>query len=306
MMYYVGIDVSKNKLDICLLYDGVKGKRKTKSLLNNEHSACMLIEWLAKYIPALQQVNIVMEATGFYHERLAYSLHQAGGKIAIANPLRVRDFAKGILTKTDKMDAYILACYGALKQPDVWQPPPIEIRELKALLCRRDALLEDIQRERNRYEKSGSTHTPKRVIESLEAMMHHMKNELTELEALIAEHINQYPNLKKDFELLTSIKGVGTQMGLNMLIILRTNTFTSATQVAAYLGVIPIAKQSGTSVHGRVRLSKTGPAKIRAKLFMSALTAIRFNPHINDLYNRLVNKGKAKMLALGAAIAKSI
>ncbi|WP_133816212.1 IS110 family transposase [Photorhabdus tasmaniensis] len=66
--YYVGIDVSKNKLDICLLYDGVKGKRKTKSLMNNEHSACMLIAWLAKYIPALQQANIVMEATGVYHE----------------------------------------------------------------------------------------------------------------------------------------------------------------------------------------------------------------------------------------------
>ncbi|CDM87905.1 protein of unknown function [Xenorhabdus bovienii] len=116
-MHYVGIDVSKNKLDICLLYDGVKGKRKTKSLLNNEHSACMLIAWLAKYIPALQQVNIVMEATGVYHERLAYSLHQAGGRIAIANPLRVRDFAKGmgILTKTDKVDAYILALLQCLK-----------------------------------------------------------------------------------------------------------------------------------------------------------------------------------------------
>ncbi len=83
-------------------------------------------------------------------------------------------------------------------------------------------------------------------------------------------------------------------MGLNMRVILRTNTFTSATQVAAYLGVIPIAKQSGTLVHGRVCLSKTGPAQIRAKLFMSALTAIRFNPHINDLYNRLINKGKAR------------
>ncbi|WP_181573550.1 hypothetical protein [Photorhabdus laumondii] len=82
---------------------------------------------------------------------MAYDLYQAEGRIAIANPLRVRDFAKGmeILTKTDKADAYILSCYCALKQPEVWQPPPIEIiRELKALLCRRGALLEDIHRER--------------------------------------------------------------------------------------------------------------------------------------------------------------
>ncbi|PQQ35677.1 hypothetical protein C6H68_23810 [Photorhabdus luminescens] len=91
-----------------------------------------------------------------------------------------------------------------------------------------------------------------------------------------------------------------------MIVILRTNTFTSATQVAEYLGVIPIAKQSGTSVHGRVRLSKAGSAEIRAKLFMSALTAIRFNPHINDLYNRLINKGKVKMLALGTAMSKLV
>ncbi|WP_240000892.1 MULTISPECIES: IS110 family transposase [unclassified Photorhabdus] len=77
-----------------------------------------------------------------------------------------------------------------------------------------------------------------------------------------------------------------------MLVILRTNIFTRATQLAAYLDVIPIAKQSGTLVHGRMRLSKTGPAEIRAKLFMSALTAILFNPHINDLYNILINKEK--------------
>jgi transposase len=137
-------------------------------------------------------------------------------------------------------------------------------------------------------------------------MISHINQGLTEIEEFIKQTVEQHPGLKKDLELLTSIKGVGPQLGLNMLVVLRANDFSGATQAAAYLGVIPVEKQSGTSVRGRVRLSKTGPPEIRAKLFMSALTAIRFNPHVEELYNRLINKGKAKMLALGAATRKLV
>lgn len=96
-----------------------------------------------------------MEATGVYHESLAYELHKMEARVSLANPHRTREFARGmgILTKNDRVDAYMLACYGALKAPEAWLPPPEEVRYLSALLCRRDALVADSAREKNRLEK---------------------------------------------------------------------------------------------------------------------------------------------------------
>ncbi|WP_155814779.1 transposase, partial [Serratia symbiotica] len=101
-------------------------------------------------------------------------------------------------------------------------------------------------------------------------------------------------------------KSIGAQVGSQMLMVLRSNDFTSAEQVAAYLGLVPVERRSGTSVNGRAHLSKTGSAQIRAKLYFSALTAIRYNPHIKALYERLVARGKSKMSALGAAMRKLV
>lgn len=115
-MYHVGIDVSKAKLDICLLADGLDGKRKTKSLPNGISSAEAVINWLVMQKRDPKQARIVME--------LAYGLHREGLSVSVVNPCRIREFAKGmgILTKTDKVDAYVLACYSSLKQPQEWQP----------------------------------------------------------------------------------------------------------------------------------------------------------------------------------------
>lgn len=107
-------------------------------------------------------------------------------------------------------------------------------------------------------------------------------------------------------ELLTSIKSIGNQVGSNMLMVLRSYDFNSAEQVAAYLGLIPVERCSGTSFKGRAHLSKTGSSQIRAKLYFSALRAIRHNPHIKSLYDRLLARGKSKMSALGAAMRKLV
>jgi transposase len=112
--------------------------------------------------------------------------------------------------------------------------------------------------------------------------------------------------LKEDLQLLTSIPAVGPQVGSNMLSVLRSHHFDSAEQLAAYLGLVPIERQSGSSVHGRARLSKAGPARVRAVLYMAAVVATRHNPHIKALYARLLAKGKAKMAALGAAMRKLV
>ncbi|WP_174876794.1 transposase, partial [Pectobacterium polaris] len=169
-----------------------------------------------------------------------------------------------------------------------------------------DSLLNDRQRIENRLSTLKSTTAPEEVLTSLESIERNLKDELARIERLIAEHIDKHPRLKNDLKLLQSIDGVGEQIGWNMLAIIRGNNFRSAEQVAAYLGVIPVERRSGTSVCGRARLSKIGPPGIRAKLYMGAIAAISHNRHVKAQYERLLIKGKAKMLAVGAAMRKLV
>jgi len=106
--------------------------------------------------------------------------------------------------------------------------------------------------------------------------------------------------------LLTSIPAVGERVGNNMLAVMHSHRFQSAEQVAAYLGLVPVERQSGSSVLGRARLSKAGPSQVRAVLYMAAVVATQYNPHVKALYERLLAKGKSKMSALGAAMRKLV
>ena len=167
-MNYVGIDVSKAKLDCLWLRDIDNRKIKTKVQLNTPKGHEQLVHWLEKTITsAHEETHIIMEATGIYHERLADCLFEAGFVVSVVNPARSKEFARGLGSqhKTDKKDSFILAMYGAKMQPDAWQPEAREIRELKALIARLDALESDLQREENRLEKSSISMASKLVIE---------------------------------------------------------------------------------------------------------------------------------------------
>lgn len=307
-MSVLGIDVSKNKVDVCLLCDGVKGKKKHKVFTNEPAVANKVIDWLSTQKCPSDSVTIVLEATGIYHENLAWGLHEAGVTVCMANPHRVREFARGmdILNKNDEVDAYVLACYGELKHPKVWVPPSPEVRKLRALLRQRDALKEDVQRTANRLEKAQSTATPQEVIGSLKRTYRWLNEELERVEKLITDHTDNDPGLKADLELLKSIKCVKDQVGREMLALLKDGTFSSASQVVAYLGIAPVEKTSGSSVRGRAHMSKTGPSGVRAKLYTAALGAIRWNKPAKAKYERLVARGKAKKAALGAVMRKLV
>ncbi|WMU75440.1 transposase (plasmid) [Enterobacter bugandensis] len=208
-MFQLGIDVSKKMLDLCLLREGVKGRVKTRRIKNDVNAASTVITWLGKQQCAPGDVHIIMEATGIYHESLAYGLYRAGAKVSLANPHRSREFARGmdILTKNDQVDAYMLACYGALKVPEPWVPPPESVRYLCALLHRRDALVTDRSREKNRLEKCRATDIPPAIAESIKNVLRNLSAEIEHLDELILTHLDQHPELKKDFDLLTSIRG---------------------------------------------------------------------------------------------------
>ena len=307
-MFPVGIDVSKNTLDLCMLYDGIKGRKKTRNIQNNRHSVENILRWLRLQHCGPEDVHVVMEATGVYHERLATELHDAGFYVSLANPHRSREFARGmgIMTKTDKVDAYMLACYAFLKNPHRWEPPAPEIRYLGALLRRRDVLLGDALREENRLEKYLSTDTPADIISSCMHMAQLLRDEVSNIERQIKAHIKASPALRRDYTLLTSIKSVGPQLGMHMLVVLRSHDFSSAEQAAAFLGVVPIEKRSGTSVRSRPRMSKIGPPQLRAKLYMSALCGKIYNKRMRNIYDEMCLRGKPKMVAIGALMRKLV
>jgi transposase len=133
-----------------------------------------------------------------------------------------------------------------------------------------------------------------------------MEAELKRLQRAIDDHIDRHPELKRDMALLTSIPAVGVRVGNNLLAIIHAHRFESAEQVAAYLGLVPVERQSGSSVLGRAKLSKAGPARVRAVLYMAAIVATQYNPHIKALYERLLARGKSRMSALGAAMRKLV
>lgn len=302
-MFYLGVDVSKSKLD-CMLLDITTGKLKSKSIPNTNAGFKQLLEWLAKQKVA--NVHVVMEPTGVYHEPAALALTDAGLTLSLVNPAQLRKFAQGlgVKNKTDKADSAVLARYGATQQPEAWQPPSKSARRLKALLARRDAIADDLQRERNRQEAIDFGQSPDEVKNSIVQSIEFLQAELKRLEAMIQAHIDNDPDLRDRKALLESIPGVGQRVSTHMTALFAARTFERAEQLAAYLGLVPVQWESGSSVRGRPRMSKAGPSHLRKLLYMPAVTAQRCNPHIKALGERLLAKGKSKMAVIGAAMRK--
>jgi transposase len=304
-MFYLGVDVAKAKLD-CVLLDAASGKRKSKTVANSIEGIAMLLKSLQTWGIEPKQLSVILEPTGSYHELAAMTLADAGCSVSLVNPAQLRRYgqALGVRGKTDAADAALLARYGAAEHPPVWQPPAPSVRALRALLARRDAVAEDLQRERNRAEKTEAIEAPAAVLQSLHQGIAFLEKQLARLQHEITEHIDNDPDLKAKQALLQTIPGVGERVSEHMTALFAGRSFATAEQVAAYLGLVPIEWQSGSSIKGKPRLSKAGPAHLRKLLYLPAVVATRCNPHIRALYLRLIAKGKPKMAAIGAAMRK--
>ena len=302
-MFYLGVDVSKAKLD-CQLLDSTTGKVKSKSIQNTTAGFKQLIEWLAE--KKAPNAHVIMEPTGVYHEPAALALTDAGLTLSLVNPAQLRQFAQGlgIKNKTDKADSNVLARYGETLKPEAWQPPSKSARHLKALLARRDAIADDLQREQNRQEAIEFAISPDEVKQSINQSISFLKAELKRLEETIKEHIDRDPDLRGKKDLLETIPGVGERVSSNLTALFAAKAFDSAEQLAAYLGLVPVQWESGTSVRSRPRLSKAGPSHLRKLLYMPAVVARQWNPHIKSLSDRLIAKGKSKMAVIGACMRK--
>lgn len=171
--------------------------------------------------------------------------------------VHVKHYAQSLggRTKNDKKDSVVLARYGLKECPALWQPAPLEIRTLKALLARLSAVGKDLQREKNRQEKAAATDMPTFVLESIRQMVGHLETERETLEKFIGQPIKQHNTLKENTVLLESIPGVGKVVARQMLMVLGSHQFNSASQCAAYLGLIPVQREPCSSVKRRSQLA---------------------------------------------------
>ncbi|AIW94843.1 IS110-like element IS1663 family transposase [Bordetella pertussis] len=302
---FIGIDVSKAKLD-CTLLTAEADKRKTKAVVNTAAGVQALLAWCAKHGAQPAQLHAILEPTGLYHEQAATALPQV--RVSLVNPAQARDFAKALAlrSKNDALDSYVLARYGQTLSPALWHPAPLHARQLRALLTRREALSKDLLRELNRKEKSQFSPSAPLVDGSIDKAIAFLREQIKQIERAIDQHIDNHPDLKQDCELLNSIPAIGPQAGNAILAVMHNRHIDSAQSLAAYLGVVPVQRQSGSSLNSCAHLSKAGPSQVRATLYMAALVGTRHNPHIRALYQRLLKAGKSKKAALGAAMRKLV
>lgn len=310
-MAFIGIDVSKEKLDVLWLRQAAPRKVKTRVFRNHRPLLKEVAEWLVKQTgEAPEDIHVVMEATSIYHENLAYALHAAGFRVYVANPARVKEFARseGVLNKSDKQDSLVLALYAQEKHTrlTLWQPEANEIRQLRSLMSRLEALEKDLQREQNRHEKALATDTSDRVMASIADMIAALEAEIRKLKDDINNHIDGHPSLKGDRELLKSIPGVAEVCSIQLLALLRSREFASARQCAAFVGLVPVQAESGSSIRKQARISKAGRSSIRQKLYMAAVVACQHNPDVRSLKRRMQSKGKAGVAIVVAAMRKLV
>lgn len=288
---YVGIDVSAATLDVAVHEGPVTQGR------NDAKGIAAVVKELEATPPAL----VVLEATGAYHRDVTSALVAAGIPVAVVNPRQVRDFARstGQLAKTDRLDAAMLARFAAVVRPTPRPVPSEATLELAALIERRRQLVEMLTAEKNRLSVARKPIRPnlQQVIRTLEKALGSADDE-------IDRWIRQSPAWRAQDELLQSVPGVGPQTARMLIAALPELGRLTRREIAALVGVAPLACDSGT-LRGQ-RRCWGGRSHIRAVLYMAALTSARFNPVLRRFYRRLRAAGKPPKLALTACMRRLI
>jgi transposase len=243
-----------------------------------------------------------MEATNRYWQELATYLHAQGHTVSVVNPARIRDYARSKLlrNKTDRLDADLIADFCATQRPEAWQPLNEEVRELQALMRH----WEDLQSLRSEIATRISNGSPSvSVRRLLTEHLAFLDQQIAELKKQIEDHIDQHPDLKQQRDLLTTIPGIGNLTAAKLLSE-NIQAFSSTRALAAYAGLSPQVRTSGTSIHPPGRISKVGNPHLRKALYFPAISAMRFNPTIQIFCARLEGRQKHNMTVIGAAMRK--
>lgn len=276
---FIGVDVSKERLDVCRLPGG-----EAKAFANTPAGHAELVAWAR----SVDDTLVVLEATGGYERPALFALQDAGLAAALVNPRRVRDFAKGLgqLAKTDTLDAAVLAEFARLVDPPPTEPTSEKQRELDALVTRRRQLLETRVAELSRVDQAADRFVQKTLVRMLRAV----DREVKATEERIARLLQDDDVWKAKVELLLSTPGVGKTVAATLVAELPELGRLGRQEIASLVGVAPYARDSGSS-RGK-RSIGGGRRGVRSVLYMAALTARRCNPVIRQFAARLAAKGK--------------
>jgi transposase len=288
---YLGLDIAKATVELASEPAGVSGSFAT--------DVAGLTD-LVRRCQAQPVALAVLEATGGYEAPVVAALATAGLPVAVVNPRQVRDFARalGRLAKTDRIDAQVLALFGARVQPTPRPLPDEATQELEALLARRRQLLEMLHAERQRR-----PHARGRVVRrSLDSHIRWLERQVIDTDATLEAAIQASPVWRVQDELLQSVPGVGPTLARTLLGLVPELGRLDRHHIAALVGVAPLARDSGT-LRGR-RTCWGGRPAVRSVLYMAALTAARWNPALRVFYQRLRQAGKPAKLALTAVARK--
>ena len=299
-MDVVGIDVSKADFHACLLQGE---KRARKSFSNGPSGYRQLAAWLRNR--KCNDVHVCMEATGGYWLELAKTVHNSGAIVSVVNPSRTALFARSQLrrTKTDRVDADMLADFCASQRPSSWTPPAPEVLELRGLLAYRDHLVS----EQLRFKQiAKDVHFTDKLSLLHDEQLETIAEILDEIEEQIREVVRASDTIEHAVTALTLVKGIGFLTAVSLITKLPANRLRDGKAAAAYAGLSPRERQSGTSIHGKSRICKTGSSSLRRDLYMPAMSAIRYNPVFSVFAQRLREAGKPPKVIIAAVMRKLV
>ena len=290
---YVGIDVSKSWLDVHVLPSG-----ETLRVPNTPEGIRKLKRWLVR----LELALVVIEATGKWHRPLHRSLHASAIPVAVVDPFRARMFAKaqGILAKTDRLDARVLAQFAAIMNPAMRAPAPEVMQELAELAKARESAVAEQTVLKNQLSAATVTFLKRQ----LERRIERIGKDIAALEREILRRIEADEGLARRHAILTSIIGVGPAVAATLIACLAELGTCSRKQIAMLAGLAPIADQSGE--RQGVRVIWGGRAAVRRSLYLAALTAARHDPNMKAFFQHLLDNGKPAKLAIIAVARKLV
>jgi transposase len=301
MQCFLGVDVSKAKLDVALLL--ANDKVKSKVFANDAQGFNSLLQWLESTAPdGLGAVHVCMEATGSYHEELACFLHDHSVVLSVVNPLLVKRFgqANRLRNKTDGGDAKCLATYCKTSKPQHWEAPSAGVRALQALVARLDTLLAMRQAERNRLDVAHHS-----VAASIRSVITGLDEAVAQVKAQIASTIDDDPDLKQRAGLLQSIPGLGDKTIPQLLAYIgRPERFSSVKALIAYASLTPMIRQSGASLDKHRGTHPLGHQELKRVLYYPAMVAGRYNPPVTVFWNRLKAQNKPGKVIVVACMHK--
>ena len=292
---WVGIDVSKATLDICVYPSGAQWQ-----VANLQAQ----LDGLAEHLGALAPERIVLEASGGYQAAVVAALVERELPVVVANPRQVRDFARAIgqLAKTDRIDAHVLARFGEAIRPDVRRMPDATTRAVRALVSRRRQLQDMLTAEQNRLVSAAVQDAPEPLRNQLGEHIDWLRRQLADIDDDLQRQLRESPVWREREDLLRTIPGIGPVTSATLLAHVPELGHLDRKAIAKLVGVAPLNDDSGT-LHGR-RHIWGGRAAVRATLYMAALVATRRNPTIRTFYTRLRSAGKPAKVALVACMRK--